>query len=90
MSTYSLEVKVHPGSSRRELQLRDDGLHAYVTKKPERGRVNQEVTNMLSERFRIPKKNVSLLKGSKTRKKVFILCDVANPDRELSHLLRRQ
>jgi len=66
-----ISVKMHPGSSRRYIEIRDDGVHLYTTSKPLQGRANREACEMLADYFKFPKKEVSLFRGERSRQKVF-------------------
>lgn len=66
-----ITVTVHPGSSRRKLEIREDGTHIYTTAKPVEGKANRDVVKLLSEHYHVPKKDILLVKGLKSRKKIF-------------------
>ena len=66
-----ISVKVHPGSSKRGIVIRDDGIHLYATSKPLEGRANRDARDMLADYFHIPRKRVSLFRGERSRQKIF-------------------
>ncbi len=66
----TIEVKVHPRSSKREIILKSRALHIYTTKKPFRGEANSDVIRLVSEYFKVPKKNISITSGLKSLNKV--------------------
>ena len=69
--SYSLEVKVHTGSSKRGISLKNGQINLYTTKKPVKGEANLDAIKIISDYCGVPKKNVSILKGIKSRNKVF-------------------
>ncbi len=66
-----IAVTVHPGSSRRKIEIRDNGAHIYTTAKPVEGQANRDVIKILSEHFHVPKQDVRLIRGLKSKKKLF-------------------
>jgi uncharacterized protein YggU (UPF0235/DUF167 family) len=66
-----ISVTVHPGSSRRQLTLRPDGVHLYTSAKPIEGKANTEARDTLADYFSIPKSSVSLFRGENSKKKIF-------------------
>ena len=66
-----ISVTVHPGSSRRQLTLRPDGVHLYTSAKPIDGKANREARDILADYFSVPKSIVSLFRGDNSKKKVF-------------------
>jgi uncharacterized protein YggU (UPF0235/DUF167 family) len=66
-----ISVTVHPGSSRRKLVIRPDGVHLYTAAKPVEGKANREARELLSEYFSVSKSGVTLFKGDHSKKKVF-------------------
>jgi len=69
--TFWIQVKVHPASSKRGVESKDQGLHLYTTKKPIRGEANRDAVKLLADYFKVPKRCVTLIKGEKTNNKVF-------------------
>ena len=46
-------VTVHPGSSRRKLVIRSDGVHLYTAAKPVEGKANREARELIAEYFSV-------------------------------------
>ena len=67
----SIEVRVHIGSAKPRIEMRNSELHIYTSKKPVHGEANSDVIRMISEYFKVPKKQVELVKGAKSRNKLF-------------------
>ena len=66
-----ISVQVHPGSSKRGIFIRDDGVHLYTTSKPLEGEANSEARDMLARYLHVPKSHVSLFRGGRARQKIF-------------------
>ena len=66
-----ISVTVHPGSSRRKLIIRPDGVHLYTSAKPIEGRANREAMELFADYFSVLKSSVSLFRGEHSKKKVF-------------------
>jgi uncharacterized protein YggU (UPF0235/DUF167 family) len=66
-----ITITVHPGASRRGVQVRDDGLHVYTQVKPIEGKANRDARELLAEFFHIPRSHISLFKGDRSRSKIF-------------------
>jgi uncharacterized protein YggU (UPF0235/DUF167 family) len=65
-----IEVRVHAGSAKRAVVLKDGGIHVYTRKKPEKGEANLDVMEIVSEYFRVPKSSVELLRGERAKVKL--------------------
>ncbi|MFW6180238.1 MAG: DUF167 domain-containing protein [Spirochaetota bacterium] len=87
--TCTLEVKVHPGSSRREVRVLQDGVHLYTGKKPVQGMANRDAAAVLAECLNVPRSRVSLLRGARGRRKLFLIQGPLQ-DSELTPYLRRR
>lgn len=77
-----LKVKVIPNSSKSQIVgFENDVLKIKCLQVPEKGKVNQEVIKLLSEFYKVPKKNIKLLKGLTHTSKVFeVILDEASSD----------
>ncbi len=69
-----ITVFVHPNSKKPRIQkdLLGD-LHVYVNQPPLEGKANKAVAESLAEYFTVSKSQVSLIKGSKSKMKVFAI-----------------
>lgn len=66
-----LEVKVVPGSGRQRWLIDKAGsVKCYLKNPPERGLANAELLEIVAKALKIPKSEVSLLAGAKSRKKI--------------------
>lgn len=68
-----IEVRVTPRAKSNRWEWRENRLHLYVTSPPIEGKANEECIRMFSEALGIPKRAIHLLKGSKSREKVFTI-----------------
>ena len=69
-----LEVKVHPGSKKQSIELLSPNtLRLKLTSRPIRGAANQEAIQLLSKFLKIPKSKIKLVKGERSKGKVFLL-----------------
>jgi len=69
--SYSLEVRMHTGSSNRSIEFKDNVAHIYTNVKPIDGKANQDAFKIISKFIGVPRKNISIIKGEKSRNKVF-------------------
>ncbi|MFV0245394.1 MAG: DUF167 domain-containing protein [Qingshengfaniella sp.] len=68
-------LRVTPGASRERLTETEDGLRAWVTVPPEGGKANKAVQKLLAAHLGVPKSRLKLVRGAKSRDKVFTLLD---------------
>lgn len=69
-----IKAKVFPNSKREEiLKKSEDSFDVKVKEKPLKGQANKAAINLLSVYFKVPKQKIRLVKGSKTRNKIFEL-----------------
>ena len=71
-----IKVKVEPGSDEETVLKKNDRLIIKVKKKAERGEANRRVIKILSLIF--PQKGIELIKGSKSKNKIFKIHDKKN------------
>ena len=65
-----IDVHVKPGSRSDELTLEATGtLKARITSAPQAGKANEHLVKLLASFFRIPQKNIEIIKGHKSRRK---------------------
>lgn len=67
-----VSVIVHPNSKRTRIE-KDlmEMLHVYVNAPPLEGRANEAVIEILADFFKIKKNEVILLRGAKSKNKIF-------------------
>jgi uncharacterized protein (TIGR00251 family) len=65
-----LDIKVTPGASHTEtLDVREGRLRVKIAAAPEDGKANAALTAFFAKLLGLPKKNVSLIRGEKSRLK---------------------
>jgi len=73
----TIEIKVHPGSSRKEVRFRkDDRLAVFVHSPAEKGRANKEVIKLLSKVLAVPSSRLEVIKGERSRRKTILIKDI--------------
>lgn len=66
-----LTVKVIPKSSKSEvISCEDDQLKVRLKAVPEKGEANEELIRVLADYFEIPKSQVTIIRGHKSRTKI--------------------
>jgi len=69
-----LSVKAVPGASKSELgEVRDGRLKVRIAAAPEDGKANEELRSFLAKTLGLPKKDVVLVSGEKSRLKILRL-----------------
>ncbi len=66
-------VRVTPNAARAGLSLKDGVMRAGVTVPPEDGRANAAVQTLLAQALGVAKTRMTLMRGAKSRDKVFRL-----------------
>ena len=67
-----LKVKAYPNSSKNSIVKKsEDSFEIMVKEKPVKGLANKRIVLMLSTYFKISENKVKLIKGFKTRNKIF-------------------
>ena len=67
-----IRVKAFPGSSKREwVKKTEDSFEIKVKAPPVRGLANKEIIMVLSGIFNLPEEEIRLVRGFKTRNKIF-------------------
>lgn len=69
-----IKVKIFVNAGKQEIiQKSKNVFEIKVKAKPEMGKANAETRKILSKYFKIPEASVKLIKGRKTRNKIFHL-----------------
>lgn len=67
-----IKIKTYPGSKKPKIiKKSEDGFDVYVKEKAERGLANRAVIAALTKHFKVPAGKVRLIKGAKSRNKIF-------------------
>ena len=67
------EARVTARSSRNKIVIEGTVVRIYIHTVPEDGKANRECIKLLSDFFSVPKKDVSIVKGEKSRNKTFCI-----------------
>jgi len=65
-----INIKVITNAKRQEIKQENDKLKIYLKSKPEKGKANEELINLLASHFNVSKINFKILKGKKSRNKL--------------------
>ena len=63
-------IKVKPNSSQEKIEKTENGYLVYVKEPPVENKANQAVLKVLADYFKIPKCQISILSGLKSKQKV--------------------
>ncbi|MBN2325454.1 MAG: DUF167 domain-containing protein [Spirochaetes bacterium] len=67
----TVEARLHTGSSKRTVELKDAVYHIYTHAKPVDGKANNDAVSLLADYMGVPKRNVTIIKGERSKDKVF-------------------
>ena len=65
-----IQVKVKPNSKTEEVSQEGDSFIIKVKEPPKEGKANQAVIKLLAEHFGVPKSQVRILSGFRSRNKL--------------------
>lgn len=66
-----ISIKVKPKSKKEFIKkIQDNHFEVAVHSPPEDGKANTRLVELMSDYFNVPKKNISIIKGEKSRNKV--------------------
>lgn len=68
---HEIAVRVTPKASRDRIVRDDGGLRVYVTTVPENGKANDAVRQLLAKHLGVAKSRLELVRGAKSRDKLF-------------------
>lgn len=67
-----IQIWVKPGSSKEEIMPPNDkGLIVHVHARPQDGQANEAIRSLIAKWFHLPKSQVHLVRGEKSRQKCF-------------------
>ena len=67
----TIEARIHTGSSKHTVELKDATYHIYTHAKPVDGKANSDAVSLLSDYMGVPRRNVAIIKGKRSKNKVF-------------------
>ena len=65
-----IKVKVKPSAKQNKIEERDGIYFIWVKEKAEKGKANKKLIELLSEYFKVPKSNVEIKTGERSRNKI--------------------
>ena len=71
----SFEVIVTPKAARNYIKYDDDNIRVHVTTAPENGKATTAVIKLLAKAIGVPKSKLRLLRGAKSKRKLFLIDD---------------
>ncbi|MBV9258974.1 MAG: DUF167 domain-containing protein [Ktedonobacteraceae bacterium] len=71
-----LNVRVIPRSSKNMLEWEQETLKARLTAPPVNGAANAALINLLAERFSVPRRAISIVRGETNRQKIVDIADL--------------
>jgi hypothetical protein len=70
----NISVKVKPNSKEEKIEkISDSEFLLWVRSAPKEGKANQEIAKLLSEYFDVPRTDISIVRGHKSRNKIVSL-----------------
>ncbi len=76
-SDLTVKIRVTPRSSRNEVRFEGEQLKVFIHTIPEDGKANRECISLLSDFFSVPKSDVSIDRGLKSRDKTVTIRNVS-------------
>ena len=70
-----IQVTVKPNSKTEEVSQEGDGFTVKVKEPPKEGKANQAVIKLLAEHFGVPRCQVRILSGFKSKNKVIEIAE---------------
>ncbi|MGB5924931.1 MAG: DUF167 domain-containing protein [Dehalococcoidia bacterium] len=70
-----IQVTVKPNSKTEEVSQEGDGFTVKVKEPPKEGKANQAVIKLLAEHFGVPRRQVRILSGFKSKNKVIEIAE---------------
>ena len=68
---HTFEIKVHTGSSKRGISIKNGMIDLYTPKRPVNGEANLDAINIVSNYWSVPKSGIFIIKGAASKNKVF-------------------
>ncbi|MBI4688611.1 MAG: DUF167 domain-containing protein [Nitrospirae bacterium] len=65
-----ISITVKTVSHKEKIEKADRGYIVYIKERPVEGRANKAVINLLSEYFDVPKSQISIHSGMKSKQKI--------------------
>jgi len=65
-----ITVRVKPGSSRKGVEEKDSFYKISIHSRPHDGEANEELIEIISDYFKVPKTRIKIVSGLKSRNKI--------------------
>jgi len=65
-----INVKVMPGAKKQDIKSESGNLTIHLKSKPVKGKANQELIDLLSSHFNVPKTSIAIIKGAHSKNKL--------------------
>ena len=65
-----ISIKVIPGKKKQKIQQENSDFKICLKSKPQKGKANEELIDLLASYFNIPKTSVKIIKGAYSRNKL--------------------
>lgn len=76
-NNVTIEIKVYPGSSHKEVRFREEErLAVFVHSPPEKGKANKEVIKLFSKALGVSSSRLEIIKGERSRFKTILIKDI--------------
>ena len=66
-----IEAKVHTGSSKRKIEIKNGTYHIYTHVNPVQGKANKDAIELVADYLGVAKSAVSIIRGAKSKNKTF-------------------
>ena len=67
------EIKVITHSSINKIYIENNIIKVKIKEIPENGKANKSLIELFSKTFKVPKKNINILKGNKSLNKLLLI-----------------
>ena len=67
---HTFEIKVHTGSSKRGVSIKNGVIDLFTPKRPVKGEANRDAIEIISGFWGVPKNSISIVRGETSKIKV--------------------
>ena len=76
MKTTHISLKVITNSPKQKIEYKENIYKIYINSLPYKGKANKEVIKIISKKLKIPKQNIEIIKGEKSKNKIIKILGV--------------
>jgi len=85
-----MEIFIKPNSKGSKLVIEDNAILLYIPAPPVKGKANKAIIQFLSAQFHIPKRQISIIAGSKSKTKTITFSDLSELQKtNIFHLMNK-